>query len=79
MSKHNDQVFKRVVTGGLQKQHTAGVAQGAYAMCKVVLEKATDETKPVEQRLEDVIAFCEICTKLKDGQPVASGETETKS
>lgn len=71
MSKHNDQVFKRVVTGGLKKQHTAGVAQGAYAMCKVVLDKATDESKTAEQRLEDVIAFCKICTKLADGQPIA--------
>lgn len=70
MAKHNDQVFRRVVTGGLQKQHTAGVAQGAYAMCKVVLDKATDESKTVEQRLDDVIAFCKICTKLTDGQPI---------
>ena len=70
MAKHNDQVFKRVVTGGLQKQHTAGVAQGAYAMCKVVLDKATDESKTVEQRLDDVIAFCKICTTLADGQPI---------
>ena len=46
MAKHNDQVFKRVVTGGLQKQHTAGVAQGAYAMCKVVLDKATAYSIP---------------------------------
>ncbi len=74
MSKHNDQVFKRVVTGGLQRQHTAGVAQGAYAMCKVILDKATDETKTAEQRLEDVIAFCRICTKLADGKPVAGSK-----
>lgn len=71
MSKHNDQVFKRVVTDGLQKQHTAGIAQGAYAMCRVVLDKATDESKTVEQRLEDVIAFCKTCTKLADGQTIA--------
>ena len=70
MGKHNDQVFKRVVTGGLQKQHTAGIAQGAYAMCKVILDKATNEAKPVEQRLEDVIAFCKVCNRLADGKPI---------
>lgn len=68
MGKHNDQLFKKVVTGGLQKQHSAGIAQGAYAMCRVVLEKATDETKTVEQRLKDVIDFCEVCAKLPAGR-----------
>ena len=68
MGKHNDQLFKKVVTGGLQKQHSAGIAQGAYAMCRVVLEKATDETKTVEQRLKDVIDFFEVCAKLPAGR-----------
>lgn len=68
MSKHNDNVFKRVVTDGLRKQHTAGVAQGAYAMCNVVLAKATDENKSAEQRLTDVIEFCRICTKMAVGE-----------
>ena len=66
MGKHNDQVFRKVVTGGLRKQHSAGIAQGAYAMCKVVLDKATDESKTIEQRLNDVIAFCSVCTNIAD-------------
>lgn len=66
MGKHNDQVFKQVVTDGLRKQHSSGIAQGAYAMCKVVLDKATDESKTIEQRLNDVIAFCSICTNIAD-------------
>lgn len=74
MAKHNNQVFRRVVASGLQKQHTAGIAQGAYAMCRVILDKATDETKTVEQRLEDIIAFCKVCTKLPDGKPVAGNK-----
>lgn len=61
MPRHNDNVFKRVVTDGLKKQHSAGLAQGAYAMCNVILKKATDESKTVEQRLADVVAFCKAC------------------
>lgn len=68
MGKHNDQVFKRVVTDGLRKQHTAGIAQGAYAVSKVILEKATDENKTAEERLADIIAFCRTCTSTIDGQ-----------
>lgn len=66
MSKHDDNTFKRVVTGGLQKQHTAGIAQGAYAMCSVILEKAKNEEKTPEERLEDIIKFCTICIDLKN-------------
>ena len=66
MGKHNDGMFKKAVTGGLRKQRTAGVAQGAYAMCKVILNKATDGSKPAEKRLEDVIAFCKICTNIAE-------------
>lgn len=68
MGKHNDQLFKKVVTGGLQRQHSAGIAQGAYAMCRVVLDKATDESKSIEQRLKDVIDFCKTCAKLPGGR-----------
>lgn len=69
MAKHNDQVFRRVVTEGLRKQHSTGIAQGAYAISKVILDKATDEKKTPEERLESVIAFCKTCTKLKDDPP----------
>lgn len=74
MGKHNDQVFKQVVTDGLRKQHTAGIAQGAYAVAKVILDKATDENKPVEERFTDIIAFCRTCTSTIDGQSVAAAK-----
>lgn len=64
--KHNDGMFKKVVTDGLRKQHTTGIAQGAYAMCKVVLDKATAKEKTADERLKDIIAFCKICTKTAD-------------
>ena len=69
MGKHNDKLFKQVVTGGLRKQHTAGIAQGAYAMCKVILDKARNESKTAEERLNDVIAFCNVCTNIADKNP----------
>lgn len=56
--QHNDGMFKRVVTDGLRKQHTAGVAQGVYAMCKVILGMVTAESRTAEERLADVEAFC---------------------
>lgn len=61
MSRHHDDLFKQALTDGLKKQHSAGLAQGAYAMCKVIFEKATDESKTIEQRLADVVTFCKNC------------------
>jgi len=69
MGKHNDNMFRKVVTGGLQKTHRDGISQGAYAMCKVVLDKAQKEGKTAEEKLEDIIAFCSICVdpaKIKE-------------
>lgn len=42
----------------LSKAHSLGIARGAYAMCHVVLEKAKNESVPIEDRLSDVIEFC---------------------
>ena len=76
MGKHNDQLFRKVVTGNLRKQHTAGAAQGAYAMCKVIRDKATDETKTVEQRLEDVVGFCNVCLNFASNKPTGGDANE---
>lgn len=66
MGKHNDGMFKRVVTDGLRKQHSLGIAQGAYAICKVVLDKAEDSKRSAEERLADIITFCKTCKKDPD-------------
>lgn len=64
MSKHPN-TFRSIVHGSLQQQHTAGLTQGAYAMCEVILDKAADETKAAEQKLEDIVGFCKVCTQNK--------------
>ena len=61
MGKHNDNMFRKVVTGGLQRQHTAGIAKGAYAMCSVIRDKAMAEGKTAEEKVEDIIKFCDVC------------------
>ena len=66
MAKHNDNLFRQVVTGGLQKAQRDGIGMGAHAMCKVILEKAQNETKTAEERLADIIKFCVVCTNPKE-------------
>ncbi len=49
----------------LEKQHSAGIAQGAYAMCQVVLSQAKDDSKSAEERLQNIVEFCSICIDPK--------------
>ena len=62
MSKHNDNEFqenlKLTFKNGFEKQFRNGLAQGMYATCKVVYDKLSDDGKSVEDRLNDVMAFC---------------------
>ena len=76
MGKHNDKEFqdkiKMSFRNNLEKQFRNGLAQGMYAACKVVYDRASDETKPIEERLEAVINFCGPIAKSK-----ASKETQS--
>ncbi len=63
MAKHNDKEFQKKLQltfrDKLYDQFRGGLAQGMYAACKTILSRATDETKTQEERLQNVIAFCE--------------------
>ncbi len=60
-NKNKDLLFRQIVTDSLQKQHMAGLTQGAYAMCQVVLDKAKDDSKTADERIADIIRFCSTC------------------
>ncbi len=68
MSKKKSSYFKTnaaltaAIRGELGRQRNAGLAQGAYAMCQVILSKAKDDSKSSEERLQNIIEFCSICT-----------------
>lgn len=56
--------FREIVSQTLKEQHSAGMMQGAYAMCKVVQDKLEDQSRSVEARLEDALEFCRKMTKV---------------
>lgn len=58
MNQIEERAFENVVKDALSKQHKRGLKEGAYAYCKVVLEHATEAHKSAEERLEEVIKFC---------------------
>ncbi len=60
--KHNDKEFSDTIKAHIQhtlkERQDFGLAQGTYAACKVVYDKATAGGKSAEDKLDDIIAFC---------------------
>lgn len=72
MRQKNRRIVEDHITAELKRFHSAGVLRGAHAMCQVILARATDEKKTMEERLNDVIAFCQKST-LPEDLPGAEG------
>ena len=79
MAKHNDKEFqdrikaqekiKMTLRNNLEKQFRNGITQGLCATCKVIYDKATDEGRTFEERVNAIIAFCETALKSRDSAP----------
>lgn len=50
----------------LENARMCSLAAGAIAMCHVIQDKATAEGKSDEERLADIIEFCEVSLKKKE-------------
>lgn len=50
----------------LENVRMSSLAAGAIAMCHVIQDKATAEGKSAEERLADIIEFCETSLKKKE-------------
>lgn len=64
-NRHNDLLLKQQFQKGFQRQHSASVAQGAYAMCKVIYDKAVDASKTAENALIGLRTFAVNCLSLQ--------------
>lgn len=57
-----DKKFEETLRTQFKNVQQQGIAAGAYAMCKVVIEKA-EADKPAEDRLNDIVEFCNVMIK----------------
>ena len=75
MGKHNDKEFqdkiKMTFRHNLEKQFRNGLAQGMYAACKVIHDKATKAEKSADEKLSEIINFCKQITKMDDEKDAA--------
>lgn len=65
MEINTEKELKKAFNDGFKSVQQAGLLQGAIAISKVVLDKANNKNKTPEERLKDIIEFCEISLKNK--------------
>lgn len=59
MKSSAEKQLREAFSKGFESTHRTGLIQGAVAITKVVLDKANNKNKTPEDRLDDIIKFCE--------------------
>lgn len=60
MNKENEKTLEKAFKNGFQKSFNNGMLQAGSAICKVIYDKATNAKKSPEERLADIVKFCEV-------------------
>ena len=74
MTNKQEQKLREEFKKGFQEQFRNGMAQGVFAISKVIHEKATNASMSADERLADIIAFCEISIKANKQRNNGSAE-----
>lgn len=64
-----DKLFEDTLREQFKKVQSQSIAMGAIAMCKNILDMATDETKSEAERLKEIVDFCMVTVRPKKQQP----------
>lgn len=65
MNAQEEKQLKEMFEARFKDMFTKGMLRGSTAMCKVILDKANDASKTVEERIADIINFCETGLGMK--------------
>ncbi len=60
MRSGTEKKLREAFNEGFEATRRTGLLQGAVAISKVVLDKANNTSKTPEERLADIIKFCEV-------------------
>lgn len=60
MKKQEEKQLRELFTNSFKDTFRNGLLQGSKAMCKVILDKANDTAKTPDERISDIVKFCEV-------------------
>jgi hypothetical protein len=72
--EETDKALEKAIKEQLDKARFIGLAIGAKSISKVVMDKATDESKTAEEKIADIIEFCKVGLGINE-ETVESEET----
>lgn len=66
--------LREVFNKGYKNTFRNGLLKGSKAMCRVIFDKANNESKTPEDRIEDIKNFCKV--SLGERNPEVNSSTE---
>lgn len=58
MLRQQNREIEKAARAQMSNAHALGLKRGTYAVAQIVLNKANDESKSIEDRLADIVEFC---------------------
>lgn len=63
MTSREESILREEFNKGYKSVFQSGLLQGSKAVCKVIFDKANDDSKTLEERIEDIKKFCKVSLK----------------
>ena len=60
MNKSQEEKLRKEFEHGFKTQFKNGMAQGVYAVSKVIFDRASDESMSPEERISEIKRFCQV-------------------
>ena len=59
MTKQKEALFEKAIKDELKKQYIQGLTVGSKSICKVIFDKAIDPKKSPEEKITEIVEFCD--------------------
>lgn len=66
MTSREESILREEFNKGYKRVFQNGLLQGSKAVCKVIFDKADDDSRTLEKRIEDIKKFCQVSLKEQD-------------
>ena len=71
--------MEKAIQQNLSRMHSLGLARGAYAVSQVIVKKALNEEMSAEERLQDIITFCNKAKNPDEPKDEAPAEVKQEA
>lgn len=77
--ENKSEVLETIFKERLEEMYRSGLKQGVFAVCSVVLDKLSDQTKTAEDKLSDVESFVSHFSATKEKEEDSTQDSAQES